>query len=626
MKKLFFLLASLLVAQDDIDLLLDKLQKADDLSKKTIQESAGYVITYTREDLDRMKIKSLKELLERIPFLRYNEDANGLSDLVYIPFQPTRKEQIRVYIDDKEVTDPLYGNGLQVFSEMDISYIDHIEIYMGAVSFTLGMEPSIAIIKLYTKEPSRENIDLIDLSYATYGTKDVTLLSAQELEEFEYLLYLNHRNLHRQKVHYKSANLSRDKDFDTLFFKLKKGDIRFDFYVSRLKIDSFTGEAISLEPSKAYNNVYSYYAGLYYKKDGLKAFVTASYSNIWHYVHSDILVGLLPSRRFPIPYKTHQFKSHDFLLDSELSRQIQLTSKLDLLIGLKGRAKRFDFVKNSFDQLDKSDIPYDSEDIATAFLETKYLLDQNNIFTFSLKYDKYYESGPIRNYIQHMVRVGYIYNTEDITTKLFAIQAKFKPSVLELIEAMGEGVELDMQKVRIYAIEWQKRFQKSKLSLFATRLEDKNVVLRDLKSLKLMNNKKTLTFHNFDIRYKYEFDLFNSIEAETFMVIPDYGNGMGNKLYGAHLVAYNRVGDIDIYNSLVYRDWTRDDGDGIDYSFTLSYSPLPSLRLYLKGINIFDTAIKTNYYGYDLASRQLLKLPEISVIDRQIWVGLEYQF
>ena len=63
----------------ELDALLGQLQQVEDLSKKTIRESAGYVITYTRQDLDRMRIKSLKEILERLPFFRYNEDQNGLS-------------------------------------------------------------------------------------------------------------------------------------------------------------------------------------------------------------------------------------------------------------------------------------------------------------------------------------------------------------------------------------------------------------------------------------------------------------------------------------------------------------------------------------------------------------------
>ena len=630
MKRLLpFVLCSLLFAQNsDLDLLLDQLQRADDLSKKTIKESAGYVITYTREDLDRMKVKYLKEILERIPFLRYNEDAEGLSDLVYVPFQPTRKEQIRVYIDDKEVVDPLYGNGLQVFSEMDLSYIDHIEIYLGAVSFTLGMEPSIAIIKLYTKDPARENIDTLDLSYATYGTKDGTFLSAKEMENYKYMLYLNHRDLNRKKVHYKNSNLSRDKDMDVLFFKIEQNFLRYEFYAARLKIDNFLANAVSLQPTKAYTTANSYYTGLHYKnpQNGWKAFVTASYNNVWHYSHSDVLLGVLPGKRFPIPYNTMQFKSHNFMIDSELSKKSQLTSKLDLLVGLKGRVKKFEFVKNLFDDMDKSDIPYDSENIVTAFLETKYLLNRRNIITFSVKYDKSFENGPVKDYIQNMYRAGYIYNSQDITAKFFAIKAKFKPSVMELIESLGNSEPLKMQKVNIYAAEMQKRYPNSTLSLLYTRLEDKNIIKRDFKTLKLHNIDKTMKFNNFDVRYKYNFDLFNSLELEGFVVLPDYGKGMGHKLYGAHMVAYNKIGDFDIYNALVYRDWTESDGDGVDYSFTIRYNKSKNLSFYIKGMNVFDSAITTDYYGYDFVDKKIIGLHDVSVIDRQFWVGMEFQY
>ncbi len=612
------LIGSYLVGGELENLLL-QLQREEDLSRKTIQQSAGYVITFTREELDRMKIKSLKEILNLIPFLRYNEDAKGFTDLVYVPFQPTRKEQLRVYIDDKEVVDPLYGNGLQVFSEMDISYIDHIEIYMGAVSFTLGLEPSIAIIKLYTKDPARENISTFDLSNATYGTNDLTYLKAKELENSKYLLYLNYRNLQRKKYHFNTATLSRDKEFSTLFFKLEKGSIRWDIFASNLNLDSFTADALSLEPTKAFTNTKSFYSGLYFKKEGWKSFVNVSYSDIYSLNQSDKLLGIFPSKPFPKFYKSLTFACDDLLIDSELSKESKLTPNLDLLVGVKGRVKRFEIEKSEIDGVEQRGVEYDKEDILTGFMESKYLLNQNSLLTFSMKYDKYFEASPIQDYNTNMFRLGYIFNTSTFTAKLFAIKAKIKPTILEIFETLQTSTRLNSQRVKTYALELQKRVKTGNLSFFLSHTHDKDVITRDLNRFILYNNPKKVVFDNVDLRYKHYFNLKDSVEVEGFVVVPNYGDGMGKKLYGAHLITYTSFKRFDLYNSLVYKDWK--EGDGLNYSFTLKYQAKKNFSLYLKGINVFNTALTTTYYGYNL-----VKLPDVAVYDRQFWIGMEYQF
>jgi len=112
-----------------LDHLLNELAQKDDLSTHTKKENAGYLTIFTRQDLDRMKIKSLKEIIEKIPFTRYNENANGLSALFYQPYQANNPSRIRLFINDRELLSPLFGGGLQMLGQIDMAYIDHIDIY-----------------------------------------------------------------------------------------------------------------------------------------------------------------------------------------------------------------------------------------------------------------------------------------------------------------------------------------------------------------------------------------------------------------------------------------------------------------------------------------------------------------
>lgn len=631
MKRLSLLLlgAMLYAEQNELSLLLNKLQKAEDLSNKTKQESAGYVITYTREDLDRMRIKSLKEILERIPFLRYNEDAQGLTDLLYVPFQPSQENQIKIYIDDKETSDTIFGNSLQVFSEMDLSFIDHIEIYLGAVSFTLGTEPSIAIVKLYTKDPARENATTLDMSGGSYGQKDVTFLSAKELQDFSYLFYLNHRILNRKKYYYQDTLLSRDKQFSSLYTQFIKNDFRAEFFVSDISLKPFTANAIDLSPQQADIKVQTCYGGLRYKnmQNGWNCYVYASYADIDSYKQSKEILGVMPIDNFPyiLPYKEHYIKTKVSIVDAQIAKQTSFTPKFDLLLGMKSRLKRFIFKKNSFDGVDKSHFPFTKEFLVSGYAESKYLFNQRNIATISYKNDNYSCNGGVQDYNIDMFRLGYIYNDYENVLKLFMVDGNFKPSTIELIEMQSLNT-LRTQHYKIYAFELQKKYKNANFSLLYSHMNTKDLIARDFKTMQLYNIDRSIIFDSIDMRYRYNFTPTDKIEIDAFVVQPDYGNGDDRKLYGAHTVLYKQFGDLDFYSAIVYRKWTKDTGTGIDVSFTINYNYNNKLSFYCKGINIFDTANKSDYYGYDIIHSQILQLNDISIIDRTFLVGLEYQF
>ena len=60
---LFFISITSLFA-DDMDNLLKEFSQKSDLSSKTKNENSGHLIIYTRNDLDKMQAKSLKDVLK----------------------------------------------------------------------------------------------------------------------------------------------------------------------------------------------------------------------------------------------------------------------------------------------------------------------------------------------------------------------------------------------------------------------------------------------------------------------------------------------------------------------------------------------------------------------------------
>ena len=61
---------------DDFDTLLHDYHQASDLSLKTKNEAIGNIIVYTRNDLERMQVNSLKDVLKSMRFFSYRENYN----------------------------------------------------------------------------------------------------------------------------------------------------------------------------------------------------------------------------------------------------------------------------------------------------------------------------------------------------------------------------------------------------------------------------------------------------------------------------------------------------------------------------------------------------------------------
>jgi len=610
-----------------LDSLLNRLAIEEDLSRQTIQESAGSVIVFTREDLDRMQIKSLAEVIEKIPFIRYNENEYGLIDPGYHPFQPATNNIIRIYVDDREIVDGMGTSGLQLFSQMDLDYIDHIEIYFGAVSFSIAMEPSLAIIKLYTKEPSRENANILNLSFATYGTHDFNFYSAQELQDYSYLLYYDHKEVKRPKYFVGTTPLSRDKHIDMVYGKIQKGPVRLEFNLLNGGYDSFLARALSLQPKDPKTYLKNIYTGISYKAKGWKAFSSLSYYNLTIHSRSDLVQGLFPIDRPPYfaPYKEMDLHIHEMVLDGEVSKQIR-HKRLELLLGARGRFRHTDFLRNRYDQWDVGAIEYTGDKTLSPFLEVNYLFDESNIFTLSAKRDYVYESV-VDNYQRNAIRIGYIRNTQNYTLKLFGIKTGFVPQPILFIEQNIWGKldnPLDQERAKIVAIELLAKRDMDRYGFMYNRAYYENFIVYDFERKELYNSQIKQQVDALFFRFHHYFDPANKLILRSYIGVMERKK---RRYYrGGDLTLYNQLEPFKSYLSLVYRSGYPNLKAGYNLNMALTFEYSRRLNLYLKGINLLGKALRTNYYGFDIFQQRPLVLPNVDVIDRTLWVGMEYQF
>ncbi|MEA3227557.1 MAG: hypothetical protein U9P38_00630, partial [Campylobacterota bacterium] len=126
---------------DEIDLLLSDIENKTDLSEQTKLENSGISLIYTRDDIDRMQAKYLKDILKSNATFGYNENKFGMTDPLTsgtdIPFSSSI---MRVFIDNQEITGGMFGSGIVTHGNIDLGFVDHIEIYTQSPTYEYSTE------------------------------------------------------------------------------------------------------------------------------------------------------------------------------------------------------------------------------------------------------------------------------------------------------------------------------------------------------------------------------------------------------------------------------------------------------------------------------------------------------
>jgi hypothetical protein len=626
--------ASTVILADDIsiDNLLGRYEQAADLSNQTKKESAGFLIVYTRKDLDRMQIKTLKEIIDKIPFIRYNEDNGGLTSPFYYPYQPEQSNGIKVYINDRELVTPYNGNALKLFGQMSIGFIDHIEVYMGVPSQEFGIQPAWFTIKCYTKEPSREETDLIGGALGSYGTKEIYGFSAKSLKNFSYMVYINNRNLKRAKINYNDTLLSKNKNITNFYGIAEKDNFRFEMQASSGSMDNFMGNSLNIDPKQNDTDFDYLYAGLYYKKNSLKAYINFSQDQTDHIDISKTILGFIPLP-FPAPpylYNSLHIKMKERVSDAALFKSFS-KEKNKFTVGLQSRYKSFDFSRFDLGNMSLQDtLKYNKELTLSLMAENRYQFDKSNLLTLSFKYDKKYENNEVVNYNLLSGRIGYIYHNKKWTSKSFIFLGSSSPTMQTLWQnRVFYHQTSDPKKEKDFALATQLSYKSENnfISLLLSHTHAKDKLFFDGTSFK--NSDKKVYFDAFSLRDIYNFDIENKLILNYWADVTHHqGESMSNglKYYGVSVASSNTYGKFDFYNELLYKHWSSVEQNGWNLNSTVTYRYSRKLNFYIKGENLLNEALKANYISINPLAGITNTINNANVIDRRFWFGVEYQF
>ncbi len=419
-KVLLVMLLGASLYAESIDDLLGMVEKKSDLSEKTKLANSGVSFIWSRDDLERMQITNLKQILNTIYPFGYDENRYGLVDpLTYNANQPFLSSTIRLYINNQEITTGLYGSGIFLMGDANIDWVDHVEIYTENPTYEYSTESTITLIKLYTKSVAKDEGSMLKVAGGSYGASTLDGYNAGYIDAWSYFVFGLTANDKREKHYSHTTELSRDKKVNSVVATLHKGNTNILLNAFTQDRDGFMSASLDATPEKSKLYANYIHLGIDSKIENFSYLFTASYTK----TESDMLDDVTPIPSAPyygrFPIDSVQSYTHSYVLTGEVKYKYHKENNT-LLTGLKYRTKRAKWDKSLINgENTLTDDHTEVQDVATLYVENQYALHKNSIFTLGIEYQRVENRNTVQNDNFLMYRVGHTYTTDNWIVKTF---------------------------------------------------------------------------------------------------------------------------------------------------------------------------------------------------------------
>ena len=619
---LFLFLIVTLLRAEDFSNLLDNYTKASELSLKTKDENAGNLIVYTRDDIERMQANTLKDLLKSLRYFSYSENRQVQSDLLNLDTFSNNSKGIRLYLNEHELLSPLYGSGFIYFGDMELEFIDHIEIYTGFPSFEFGIEPAMVVIRLYTKNAEHDEGGKVKLLGGSNSSYLGSAYYADKFDDLSYFTYLGQYN--NQRDDYSSdanGNLKRDQLRNRFYGSLSTENHSLELHALQTKNDAFLGSTKDYATRVKTNNLEYQYLSLSEHSEFMQKSLSfsASYTTITKEFQEEF-DRITP----PIPLSSeYNTKEESLTLSTQKNFSI---SDNELSMGPEYRYKYFDISDQTFD-----DTPinfqqaYVTEHIYSMFIQDLYALSQYSNINFSAMYQIYERNGDVNSPDNLQLRLAYIYNSDAFTSKTTAARQSFAAEPYTVI-AGGKDGNTNIKSEDYLSISQELTFKTdstlNNILLSYAQLKDYPVIGE---SLHPENSDKILDIYSATYEFTYYYSKNDKFEFNLNYSNSDTAYTEDKaEIIGTLFRSVNTFGDFDLFNEFWIVQAAFSSEISVDYSAALSYQATKDLKIQLKGENLLDMAQKSLYIIP--TSDTEIETLSISAIDRKVWLGLEYLF
>ena len=631
---IFFIYTNLSANEDDqsLNALLDDFRIASDLSNQTKKEAGGSVIVFSRDKLEKMNALNLRDVLKTIPFFTLQEIMTGPVAMAKATGATFNSQYLKFYINDHELGSVVYGSAMKMWGYMDITHIDHIEVYQTGSSVSAGDEPTGMVIKLYTKDPKRDSGSLIQMVQSSSGSSEYNAYHAGTSNGLSYLMYLDVHNENRDV--YRSGASDIKRDFDSInFFSSLSGD-NFSINIANLDLeqDGFFGLGRMKQPADNYLDLKHKYITYtqYFQDKSLK--LKTSYDSATHIRYDNDPMGIALNDGTVV--NTWYYDKDEFVFDTSLSKKLTYRDN-ELEFGIQFKRKEYEGVSLLADGIERKDdfSDYNRLDIYSLFITDDIRIDENNLAFFTLKYDYHVHNSLIEDSDNYVARLGYIYNDENWLWKTFLIHSYGYPVFIEnsyfpFVFMQNSSIKDEERYATATELHYKTEKTTSNIRFLFNMLKN-GIALTPGKPQTYNNISYNPRFYGVYLSHEYNLDRLNKV------VISGYTGNSNQDVSkssnsGYMIQIFNTLGKVDLYNELIYKAGysysaspTTDVnvGDGYDYTISASYHITKDLTLSIKGENLLDKAIDT---AYPILGRKTTEY--LSPFDRTVRVGIKYVF
>lgn len=615
----------------ELDSLLSQYNEEIAPFKQTKKDAGGEFTVFTREDLDRMHIRQLSDILNLLKYFNLTTSSFGENQLGLSSASSSEITSLKLFINSHEISNVTFGNPILEYGSMNLDFIDYIEIYQSGNSISFGSESATVIVRLFTKKPTRENGEFIKVELDNRASFLANILAAHPLEDkrYSYLMNLNLQNKNAKVYHANAYDFKNDKAKGTLFFQFqKKDDYSIEVSATKVVKDGFANPSQQLLYSSKQGSM-SYLQINKKFPSNMTLHLSTTYETVTQ--HSSDAVGTQLSNQTVV--KNIHNTIHTTNVKAILEKNIESENNHLFLAGKFQRSTfsvdEFIADGNSINML----LGPDRRNVFALYGEDTYRYNKHNVFVAGVKYHAEADSDTLSEARSHMLyRLGHIAYIDSFTNKLFVFNRDIDPSFSQEtyspVQVKPNPYLLDTEMFFL-SDDFTYKLQKEttiKAGISLGRL--KNLVVVNTLLHQYVNNPQILTLKRSYVGLEHKFDLDTKLKLEIYKVFLENTNYSPSG--GGYLQFFSKLGKLDIYNELVYRSSYTNEvkqtfGAGYDYSLTLAYPVNKKLNIVFKGQNIFDKASESSIYELNNLG-QVTSSFSVPSREQRLFLSLEYIF
>ncbi|MEM3846171.1 MAG: TonB-dependent receptor [Candidatus Parvarchaeota archaeon] len=580
--------------------LLSFYNKKTDLSYKTRQESLGHYVIFTRQDIRRMNAQTLGDILMSLRFFTFEPSPYGNYDLIPAGSPSSTYQQTRIYINDHLVDSSFSHDPLQSYWNYPLLDVDHVEIYFGPAAASIGNVPGIVIIKIYTKNPIRENVSIFNVEANSLGGYSVGFNSAHQISKnfsYSFMFNQNYNALPQPDILGNKYSINSLNRYAFLNINYKNNKIDFSFLDKRQNI--FMSDYI-FTPQGGFVSNQDYFISFTKLLDdrSLKLHFAWDHEYRLEHAYSPNFGIFLPQA---INYGVFPIYLDEALTIDRFSFLISKTFNVkdnNIVIGTQAK---FPFI--SINRYEYQDINYNysptfpvkglNRQFYTIFLQDEYNITNNLALIGDIKSDYYHFSGVSKTKKECSERFGFAWVlTPNIKWKSFLYNTYTPADIYD--SSLSPNGQLQNEYFRGLSTEFSYTKHSNRLSFMYAYMSLKNPIELNLNPFGAFNSQETIFDNFFDMNATHYFSPQDSISVDYFVVKSNTPNYSPNQ--GGFIKLFNKINHIYVYNELIYRNGYDGFGFHINASYTwdssIKYKFKNGFSIFLKAQNILNSSPK----------------------------------